>query len=94
MDVMMTTNSVHVVPPRVWRDYLAIAQAAPGLERRLNRYRANTIVVCKELQTQLEPTVRRLSGWDIVYEDDVGLVAVRNRTAHVDENLSVEEPAE
>ncbi len=94
IDVMMTTNSVHVVPPRVWRDYLAIAQAAPGLERRLNRYRANTIVVCKELQTQLEPTVRRLSGWDIVYEDDVGLVAVRNRTAHIDENLSVEEPAE
>jgi len=77
MKVLMTTNSVHVVPPQVWRDYLAIANASPGLARRLDRYRINTVIVCKELQTQLEETMRRSSGWDIVFEDEVGLIAVR-----------------
>lgn len=78
IEVFMNTNAVHVVPQRVWKDYLAIARAEPGLARRLNKYRVNTIVVCKELQPDLEETMRRLSGWDVVYEDDVGLVATRD----------------
>ena len=78
IEVMMTTNSVHVAPQRVWKDYLAVSQAQPGFLRRLNKYRANTIIVCKELQTALERSVRTLPGWEVVYEDDVGLVAVRN----------------
>jgi hypothetical protein len=79
MNVMMTTNSVHVAPPTVWKDYLAIAGAAPGLEARLNRYRINTIIVCKSLQADLLAAVDRLSGWEVTYEDDVALVAVRTR---------------
>ena len=78
IEVMMTTNAVHVAPQRVWKDYLAISQSQPGLQRRLNKYRANTIIVCKELQSALERSVRTLPGWKIVYEDDVGLVAVRD----------------
>lgn len=81
IEVMMTTNAVHVVPQRVWKDYLAISQAQPGLSRRLNKYRANTIIVCKELQGGLERAVRALPDWRIAYEDDAGLVAVRTRAA-------------
>jgi hypothetical protein len=77
MQLLTTTNSVHLVPPRVWKDYLAIAAAAPGLERRLNRYRVNTIVVGKSLQKDLQETVERLAGWEVAYEDDIGIVAVR-----------------
>jgi hypothetical protein len=77
IEVMMTTNSVHVVPQRAWKDYLAIAQSQPGLSRRLHKYRANTIIVCKELQAGLERTVRAMPDWQVVYEDDIGLVAVR-----------------
>jgi hypothetical protein len=79
MQVMMTTNSVHVVPTTVWKDYLAIAGAAPGLDARLNRYRINTIIVCKSVQADLLAAVERLAGWEVTYEDDVGLVAVRKR---------------
>jgi hypothetical protein len=81
VQLLTTTNSVHLVPPRVWKDYLAIAAAAPGLERRLNRYRVNTIVVGKSLQKDLQETVERLDGWDVAYEDDVGIVAVRKHDA-------------
>lgn len=77
IEVMMNTNAVHVVPHRVWKDYLAIARADPGLEQRLDKYRVNTIIVCRELQGNLEERVRTLSGWEVVYEDDVGLVVER-----------------
>lgn len=77
IEVMMTTNSVHVVPQRVWKDYLAISQAQPGLSRKLNKYRVNTIIVCRELQSSLERNVRAMPEWKVVYEDDVGLVATR-----------------
>lgn len=80
IEVMMTTNSVHVVPQRVWKDYLAISQAQPGLSRKLNKYRVNTIIVCRELQSSLERTVRGMSDWQVVYEDEVGLVATRVAT--------------
>jgi hypothetical protein len=77
VEVMMTTNAVHVVPARVWKDYLSISAAEPGLGRKLDKYRVNTIIVCKALQPNLERTVRDLSGWKVAYEDDTGVVAVR-----------------
>jgi hypothetical protein len=84
--VMMTTNAVHVVPPRAWKDYLAISAAQPGLDRRLNKYRVNTIIVSKALQPGLEGTVRTLAGWKVAYEDDIGLVAVRTDAGPSDES--------
>ena len=75
--VLMTTNSVHVVPSRVWKDYLAIARGESGLEDRLDRYRCNTLVICKELQRDLRRTADQLEGWENVFEDDVGLVLSR-----------------
>ena len=77
IQMMMTTNAVHVAPPTVWQDYLRVANGDPGLSRRLDKYRINTLIVHKELQTELERTVRRMAGWTLVYEDDIALVAVR-----------------
>ena len=77
LKVFMTTNAVHAAPEQVWRDYLAISRGRDGLERRLERYRVNTIIVHKELQERLARYVRRMAGWRIVHEDEVGLLAVR-----------------
>ncbi len=77
LEVLMTTNSVHVVPPRVWKEYLAIAEGEEGLERRLDQFRINTIVISKSLQKRLEQQARRLVGWAIVYNDDIGMVVTR-----------------
>jgi len=78
LQVLMTTNAVHVVPPRVWKEYLAIAEGEDGLERRLNHFRINTIVISKSLQGRLEGQARRLKGWAIVYNDDTGMVVTRD----------------
>lgn len=77
MKVFMTTNAVHVAPPRVWKDYLALARAEPGFETLLDRYRVNTIIVQKERQVRTARLVRKLTGWEITYEDDLGFVATR-----------------
>ncbi len=77
LNVFMTTNAVHVAPRRVWNDYLAIARGWSGLEQRLDRYRVDTVIVHKQLQTRLTQSMRSAQAWNIVYEDDLGLVAQR-----------------
>lgn len=81
LDMLMTTNAVHVAPQRLWRDYTSLASTESSFESILDRYRINTIIVHKELQVQLERKTRRLSGWKVVYEDDLGLVAMRRAIA-------------
>ena len=78
IQVLMTTNAVHTAPETVWNDYLAIARGEDGLEARLNRYRINTVVVSKADQRELLRKVRNMSGWEIVYNDDIATVASRN----------------
>lgn len=77
--VMATTNAIHLLPQQVWNDCLSISIAEGGLERRLDRYRINTVIVGKALQPELERTIARLPGWKTVFEDDIGLIAVRTR---------------
>lgn len=79
LQLMATTNAIHLLPNRVWNDYLAISTAEGGLERRLDRYRINTVIIGKALQPELERTMTHLPGWRTVYEDDIGLVSVRTR---------------
>ena len=80
MQVMATTNAVHILPPRVWKDYLHIANAQGSAEALLTRYRVNTVIVCKKLQHGLMRMISSNPNWEVTYEDEVGLVAVR-RTA-------------
>jgi hypothetical protein len=77
LQVFMTTNAVHVAPRRVWLDYLALARGDEGFQRRLDRYRINTIIVHKELQAPAARLARGLTGWKVAYEDDLALVVER-----------------
>lgn len=79
--LFMTTNAVHVAPRRVWQDYMALARVHRNFEATLDRYRVNTIVVHKELQVPLARKVRYMPGWKIVYEDDLGLIVMRDEVA-------------
>uniref|UniRef100_A0A7C2JYF8 Glycosyltransferase RgtA/B/C/D-like domain-containing protein n=1 Tax=Schlesneria paludicola TaxID=360056 RepID=A0A7C2JYF8_9PLAN len=76
--VMATTNVIHLLPSQVWQDYLAIATADRGWEDRLDRYRINTVVVSRELQSCLVRAVEQATGWTVVYEDSVSVIAVRS----------------
>lgn len=86
LDVMVTTNSVHLVPARVWKDYLQINNAQPATDRLLNQYRVNTLVVCKRLQKGMVERLPRMPSWEIVFEDDVGIIAVRKGTQKPDDD--------
>lgn len=78
IQLLTTTNTVHVLPSQVWKDYMRIANAAPDFPRLLDRYRVNTLIVNKTLQKRLLEEVELLQGWSVVYEDPTGLIAVRH----------------
>lgn len=77
LKVFMTTNAVHLSPPRVWKDYLGIARASRGWQSEAEKYDVSTFVVHKEKQVKLDKEVRRLKGFQVVYEDDLSLVVSR-----------------
>ena len=80
MHVMATTMSVHLLPPRVWKDYLLIANGQATADAMLTRYRANTVIIDKKMQTSLLRAISSSANWEVTYEDDVGLIAVRKGT--------------
>lgn len=78
--VFMTTNALHAAPTTVWRDYLAMSRGDTGCETLFDKYRVNTIVVCKALQHSLRKKARAMPGWETVFEDDIALVVARAGT--------------
>jgi hypothetical protein len=81
----VNTNAVHVVPSRVWRDYMSIARADRGWLGLVDKYRVNTLIVSKNDQPRLSQQVRTLTGdWAVVYEDPQAIIVSREqRTATV-----------
>tara|TARA_R110002095_G_scaffold1297_2_gene6836 strand:- start:113059 stop:114768 length:1710 start_codon:yes stop_codon:yes gene_type:complete len=77
MNVFMTTNAVHLSPQRVWKDYLGIARASRGWQSVAEKYDVSTFIVHKEKQVKLDEEVRKLKGFQVVYEDDLSLVVSR-----------------
>jgi hypothetical protein len=74
---VFTATHVHLIPNRVWRDYLTVYEARPGWERVLDKYRVNTLVVDKQRQPIFAPLIRRDTGWRLRYEDDEAMVLTR-----------------
>jgi len=81
IQVAMMTH-VHLVPNRVWREYLAVARAGSGWSRILDRYGAGTLIVDKNLQAELAGRARADAAWQVSYEDDQALVL--RRSAHAE----------
>lgn len=77
MKLMMTTNSLHLVPSVHYENHRAICWGHPGIEQRLDDYKIQTIVVDTSLQIDLSKYVRNSDAWNIDYEDSQGLVASR-----------------
>ncbi len=93
LEVMVTTNAVHVVPFLVWRDYLNISAAQSDREQLLSKYRINTMIVHKQLQRELHQSLLQNPTWRIVYEDDLSLIVKRVRAeAPVEEATPEDQP--
>jgi hypothetical protein len=82
LKLFVNTNAVHVVPPRVWRDYMSIARADGGWLGIADKYRVNTLIVSKDDQPRLAQRVRTLGGdWTVVYEDAQAIIVSREALA-------------
>ena len=74
---MVTTNTLHLIPPDVFRNYHAMIWAKPGLEGRLEDFQVGTLIVDVKLQDELAAYVHDSSDWHIEYEDGAGIIATR-----------------
>ena len=79
LKVMMTTNSLHLVPSEDYQNYLAICWGRKGISQRLNDYDIQLLVVDTSLQTELTQFIHDSPDWQIDYQDSQGLVATRKR---------------
>ena len=74
---LFVTTHVHLVPPRVYRDYTRVAALRDGWDEVLARYDVTTVIVDKELMQPLLAAMRQKSGWGLRYEDKQAAVFVR-----------------
>ncbi|MCL4200855.1 MAG: hypothetical protein KJ000_00070 [Pirellulaceae bacterium] len=77
LHVFLTTNTVHVVPPRIFHQYLMLSEAHTDWERILREHDIRTVVIEKRYQPALALQLATDAGWQIQYEDHLGLVATR-----------------
>ena len=77
LKVFLTTNTVHVAPSELWKDYIAVAQLAPGWQQTLEKYDVTTIISDKQRMSGLSAELRKLPGYQIVYEDNVAIIATK-----------------
>jgi hypothetical protein len=78
LKVFATTN-LHLMPWQVWADHQRIGMVEAGWDAALDRYSINTVVVDKKYQPSLARFMRRMPEWTVQYEDEQGLVCVRQR---------------
>lgn len=84
LQVMMTTNAVHVAPPRVWKDYMAVANGSEMTERILAKYRINTVILDRELQPDLNRRMSSSTRWQRVYQNELCRVFQRKPQSPAD----------
>ncbi len=68
------TSNIHLIPPRLWQDYVQVWQVHAGWERTLQRHRIETAIVDKNMQRQLYQAMQNSRSWQPVYDGPDGAV--------------------
>jgi len=74
---VFVTSQAHLVPPAVWRDYLAVIRLTPGWEEILDKYAVSTVVLDKVRRGSLIGKLRKNGAWKVVFADDVAVIFAR-----------------
>jgi hypothetical protein len=85
----LTTN-LCLAPPKVLIDYRIIRETRAGWADVLLRYGAQTVVLDRHRQTTLHRFLRGSDYWQVLYEDELGLVFGRTDRKRPDERTSGE----
>jgi hypothetical protein len=72
----VVSTNVHMAPTQVWEGYMQVCQGRDYWNDLLKRWHVQAVVVDKAEQEKLTRLVRGHSGWEIVYEDEQGIVAI------------------
>ncbi|MGE5193683.1 MAG: hypothetical protein ACM3U2_14400 [Deltaproteobacteria bacterium] len=71
---VFVTSQAHLVPPEVWRDYLAVIRVTSGWDEILNKYAVSTVVLDKQRRGALIAKLRINGAWSVVFEDEVAVI--------------------
>ena len=66
---LFADSHVHLVPHKIWFDYLRIAGGASSAARLLDEYHIDLIAIDRELQPYLIQRLQANPKWKVVYED-------------------------
>jgi hypothetical protein len=78
---VFVTSHAHLVPPDVWRDYLATINVRSGWEEILDGYAVTSAVVDKARSGALIARLRRNARWRVAYEDDMAVIFARREAS-------------
>jgi len=68
------TSNLHLVPPKVWTEYRIIRETRAGWDKVMLRYGVRTAVLDRYRQKTLQRYLRQSDDWQVLYEDEWGLV--------------------
>jgi len=82
LQTVVSTN-IHLAPKLLWDGYMRASKGETYWDDLFNRWNVQTVVVDKSKQTKLTGEVRGSGAWQVVYEDELGIVAVRRNSISV-----------
>ncbi|MEX0700620.1 MAG: hypothetical protein WD069_00850 [Planctomycetales bacterium] len=74
---VFVASHAHLVPPEVWRHYLAVTNLGAGWDDVLARYGVNAVLVDREHQQGLAARLEEDEAWRLLYRDPVASLFVR-----------------
>jgi hypothetical protein len=74
----MVTSMIHLIPRRVWRDYMGVHNSVAAWPRVMDYYSIDTVVLDRGLHWPQISQMSRMSGWRMDYEDAKATVFVRS----------------
>lgn len=74
---VFVTSQAHLVPPDIWRDYLAVINMSSGWSEAFDRYDVQTLLLDKADRGSLIYSLRENKQWKRVFEDDLAVIFTR-----------------
>jgi len=74
---VFVTTQAHLVPPDVWRDYLAVIRNDPAWEGIFDKYSVQTVVVDRLGRRTFIARLQKNARWRRIYEDEVAVIFAR-----------------
>jgi polyhydroxyalkanoate synthesis regulator phasin len=73
----VVSTNVHLAPRLVWDGYMQVSQGREFWDDLLDRWNVDTVIADKKDQERLTRELRGSDVWQLVYEDDFGIIAKR-----------------